>query len=149
MNGLVSEVVEQMSLVASYSGIQISNDWACNKKLMVRSNRDRIEQVLIALLDNAIKFATDEGIIQVQTQISKDGTRAEIAVKNTGHIPQEHLPHLFERFYKADTSHSDGGTGLGLAIVHEILLHLGETIEAKNEDGLAVFRFSVTLASRV
>lgn len=149
LDGLVSEVVEQMSLVASYSGIQISNDWACNKKLMVRSNRDRIEQVLIALLDNAIKFATDEGVIQVQTKISKDGTRAEIAVKNTGHIPQEHLPHLFERFYKADTSHSDGGTGLGLAIVHEILLHLGETIEAKNEDGLAVFRFSVTLASRV
>ena len=61
-------------------------------------------------------------------------------------IPAEDLPHLFERFYKADTSHTDGGTGLGLAIVHEVLTHLGEAIEAQNEGEFAVFRFTVALS---
>ena len=69
-----------------------------------------------------------------------------VSVKNTGHIPEEHLPHLFERFYKADVSHTDSGTGLGLAIVHEILTHLGESIEAANEENFAVFRFTVSLS---
>lgn len=145
LDGVVSEVVEQMSLVASYSGIRIENSWNCKAPLNVHSNRDRIEQVLIALVDNAIKFSTDEGVIILDTRLSKDKKRAEISVKNTGHISEEHLPHLFERFYKADTSHSDGGTGLGLAIVHEILAHLGESIEVKNEEGYAVFRFTVSL----
>ena len=145
LDGVVSEVVEQMGLVASYSGIRILNEWHCNSQLLALSNRDRIEQVLIALIDNAIKFAADEGVIILDTRLSRDGKRAEISVKNTGHIQEEHLPHLFERFYKADTSHSDGGTGLGLAIVHEILAHLGETIEARNEEEFAVFRFTVLL----
>ncbi|MEN6564243.1 MAG: ATP-binding protein [Christensenella sp.] len=145
LDGVVAEVVEQMSLVASYSGIRIVNNWNCKSPLNVNSNRDRIEQVLIALLDNAIKFALDESVIVVETRLPKGGRFAEISVRNSGHIPEEHLPHLFERFYKADTSHSDGGTGLGLAIVHEILSHLGESIEARNEEGFAVFRFTVAL----
>lgn len=145
LDGVVADVAEQMSLVASYSGIRIANEWRCKTPLKVFSNRDRIEQVLIALLDNAIKFAADEGVIILDTSLSKDGKRAVISVKNTGHLPEEHLPHLFERFYKADTSHSDGGTGLGLAIVKEILTHLGESIEAKNEGDFAVFRFTVAL----
>lgn len=145
LDGVVAEVVEQMSLVAFDSGIRIMNNRNGKTPLSVFSNRDRIEQVLIALIDNAIKFSSDEGTIRIETRISPSGTRAEVAVKNTGHIPEEHLPHLFERFYKADTSHSDGGTGLGLAIVHEILSHLGESIEAKNEAEYAVFRFTVSL----
>lgn len=145
LDGVVAEVVEQMSLVASYSGIQITNSWHCKAPLSVCSNRDRIEQVLIALLDNAIKFAADEGAIILDTRLAKNGKHAVVSVKNTGHLPEEHLPHLFERFYKADTSHSDGGTGLGLAIVREILTHLGESVEAKNEGEFAVFRFTVAL----
>lgn len=109
------------------------------------SNRDRIEQVLIALVDNAIKFASDDGTITLDVAKTADGRRAEVSVKNTGHIDEAHLPHLFERFYKADAAHSDGGTGLGLAIVHEVLTHLGETIEATNEGENAVFRFTIAL----
>ena len=146
LDGVIGEVLEKTSLVASYSGIRINERWSCEKPLSVYSNSDRIEQVLIALVDNAIKFASDDGSILLD--VSKDGAanRAIVSVMNTGHIPQEHLPHLFERFYKADISHSDGGTGLGLAIVQEILSHLGETIEAANEGEYAVFRFTVSLA---
>jgi two-component system sensor histidine kinase ResE len=147
LDDVISEVVEQTSLVASYSGIKITERWNCDKPLQVFSNSDRIEQTLIALIDNAIKFASDDGQIILDVTKSEDNTRAIVSVMNTGHIPAQHLPHLFERFYKADTAHTDGGTGLGLSIVHEILTHLGETIEAKNEGEYAVFRFTVALRS--
>lgn len=145
LDGVVEEVTEQMRLVASYSGIRIQADWHCDRPLTVRSNRDRIEQVMIALVDNAIKFASDDGTIILDVSLSGDGRQAVIAVKNTGHIDEKHLPHLFERFYKADAAHSDGGTGLGLAIVQEVLAHLGESIEAVNEGDNAVFRFTIGL----
>jgi len=146
LDGVISEVVEQTSLVASYSGIRIQERWNCEKPLLVRSNSDRIEQVLIALIDNAIKFASDDGVIILDVRKTEGNSHALISVMNTGHIPEQHLPHLFERFYKADISHTDSGTGLGLAIVHEILTHLGESIEAVNEGEFAVFRFTVALA---
>ena len=149
LDGVISEVMEQTGLVASYSGIQLSERWHCEKPLMVYSNSDRIEQALIALIDNAIKFASDEGQIILDVKKSEDGARAIVSVMNTGHIPEEHLPHLFERFYKADLAHSDGGTGLGLAIVREILTHLGESIEAANEGAYAVFRFTVAINKQV
>jgi len=142
-DGVVSEVTEQMGLIASYSGIRIVTEWNCERPVTVNSNRDRIEQVLIALVDNAIKFASDDGTITLEFSMSENGEKVIVAVKNTGHIGEADIAHLFERFYKADASHSDGGTGLGLAIVHEILTHLGETVEAKNEDGNAVFRFTI------
>ena len=149
LDGMISEVLEQMRLAASYSGIPIEERWECEKPLLVHSNSDRIEQALIALIDNAIKFASDDGKIILNVQLSADQTHAIVAVMNTGHIPEEHVPHLFERFYKADTAHSNNGTGLGLAIVQEILFHLGETIEATNEGEFAVFRFSVALSDQV
>ena len=149
LDGVISAVVEQTSLVASYSGIQVTERWNCEKPLLVHANSDRIEQVLIALIDNAIKFAADDGVIILDVKKSEDNARAIVSVMNTGHISEQHLPHLFERFYKADMAHSDGGTGLGLAIVHEILSHLGEGIEAANEGEYAVFRFTVALSDQV
>ena len=146
LDGLIDEVVEQTRLTASYSGIQVLEQWETEKPVLVRSNIDRIEQVLVALVDNAIKFALDDGSIILQIKRDDAAGKAIVSVKNTGHIPDEHLPHLFERFYKADTAHSDGGTGLGLAIVQEILSHLGETVTAENDGDFAVFRFTVTLA---
>lgn len=143
LDGVISEVTEQMGLVASYSGIKIVTKWDCARPVRVYSNRDRIEQVMIALIDNAIKFASDDGTVTLEISKPEVGEKAVVAVKNTGHIGEADISHLFERFYKADASHSDGGTGLGLAIVHEILTHLGETIEAKNEEENAVFRFTI------
>lgn len=146
LGDVIDEVTGQMALVASYSGIRVSARWRCPRPLNVLSNRDRIEQVLIALVDNAIKFASDDGSITLDVSTNAEGTRAVVAVANTGHIQEAHLPHIFERFYKADVSHSDSGTGLGLAIVHEVLTHLGESIEAKNEGDNAVFRFTIKIS---
>ena len=149
LDGVISAVVEQTSLIASYSGIRVTERWNCEKPLLVHSNSDRIEQVLIALIDNAIKFAADEGEIILDVKKTEDNTRAIVSVMNTGHIPEQHLPHLFERFYKADMAHADSGTGLGLAIVHEILSQLGEAIEAQNDGEFAAFCFTVALSDQV
>lgn len=140
LRDLMLETTERLRVSASYSGIDLaySDDPTLPDAL---SNRDRIEQVLIALIDNAIKYADDDGTVTVSTQV---GERIAVRVANTGHIAEKDLPHLFERFYKADAAHSEGGTGLGLAIAYEVMQQLGETIEAANVGGEAVFTFSVT-----
>ncbi len=81
LDGVVAETTEQMELIASYSGIRIRTQWNCEKPLCVLSNRDRIEQVLIALVDNAIKFASDDGTITLDVAKTADGRRAEFSVK--------------------------------------------------------------------
>ena len=139
---LLQETVERMRTVASYSDIAVELDLPQGLDPTVCSNRDRIEQVLVALIDNAIKFASDDGKIIVTA--AQEDDRVLVTVRNTGHIGSTDLPHLFERFYKADASHSDGGTGLGLAIVQEVLTLLGERIEARNEGEYVAFCFTVS-----
>ncbi len=147
LNALLCEVVERMRIVASYSDISLTLVTGLSDTAEAVSNRDRIEQALVALIDNAIKFSSDDGRITIHEDTDADDpSRIWISVRNTGHIAENDLPHLFERFYKADTSHSDGGTGLGLAIVREVLTLLGERVEAYNEGGEVVFRFSVRMA---
>jgi two-component system sensor histidine kinase ResE len=100
-----------------------------------------VEQVLVALLDNAVKYASDDG--RVTLSAKRENGVLIISVCNTGGIAEEHLPHLFERFYKADTAHAEQGTGLGLAIAREIMLLLGERIWAENSGGEACFCFTL------
>ena len=140
LTALLREVTERTSVIASYSGIGLCLE-PVEDGLWVNSNRDRIEQVLVALLDNAIKYSPDEGTVRVQAETS--GNRILVSVFNTGRIDEKDLPHLFERFYKADASHHGGGTGLGLAIVREVLVQLGEKIWAENDGNETVFRFTL------
>ncbi|GHU68904.1 hypothetical protein FACS1894184_11920 [Clostridia bacterium] len=119
-------------------------------------NPDRIEQVLIALLDNSVKFTPEGGVVTVSAvAVGSDAAHnvgvngadgiIEISVENTGPcIAPEDLAHVFERFYKADKAHAGQGTGLGLAIARELLARLGETIRAENLPETGV-RFTFTL----
>lgn len=141
---LIRDVAEQMELTASYSNIRVEYDLNGVSELPVFSNRDRIEQVLVALVDNGIKYATDDGRVKIDA-VGEDGY-AVVSVRNTGRINEKDIVHLFERFYKADVSHSSGGTGLGLAITREVLHLLGESIEAANDGDDAVFRFTLKKA---
>ncbi|GHU57699.1 hypothetical protein FACS1894133_1080 [Clostridia bacterium] len=112
-------------------------------------NADRVEQVLVVLTDNAIQHTPDGG--RVFMEISDiAGTHCEISVTNTGsHIDEEHLPFIFDRFYKADKAHTNGGSGLGLSIAREIMLLLGGSINADNltVDGSEAVRFVIKLNS--
>lgn len=112
----------------------------------VLGNPDRTEQVLVTLLDNAMKYTPEDGQITLSAQVV-DG-HLEISVRDTGiGISPEDLPHVFERFYKADKAHQTKGTGLGLAIAREILKQLGERIWVESEPGQgSVFTFTLHIA---
>jgi len=107
-------------------------------------NPDRTEQVLVALLNNAFTYTPEGSTIILRAEPMDDHLR--VTVEDNGHgIAEEDLPHIFDRFYKADKSHSGtDGTGLGLAIARELMERLGETITVTNcKAGGA--RFSFTL----
>ena len=139
LSDVLKTVCERMSITADYSDITLSSEF--EPEMIVFSNEDRIEQVTVSLIDNAIKYCTDGGSVSVTAKDAGDHVR--VTVRNTGHIAEEDLPHLFERFYKADKSHREQGTGLGLAIVNEVMILLDEKVEAVNEDGAVAFSYTV------
>jgi signal transduction histidine kinase len=95
----------------------------------VRADRDRLVQILVNLVDNAVKFTTEGGSVSIEAGPGPAG-RVEIRVRDTGvGIPSTDLPRITERFYRVDKTRSRevGGTGLGLAIVkHLVQAHGGE-----------------------
>ncbi len=137
---LLMELSERFEAAAGDSGLTFWLELP-EGELQAYSNEDRVEQVLVALLDNAIKYSADEGRVTLRAEHASDGL--VLSVCNTGHIPEEHLSHLFERFYKADTAHAEQGTGLGLAIASEIMSLMGERIWAENREGEACFYFTL------
>jgi two-component system phosphate regulon sensor histidine kinase PhoR len=115
----------------------------------VRADRDRLSQILINLLDNAVKFTPVGGRVTVTAAVR--GEMVEVRVTDTGvGIPSHDLPRITERFYRVDKARSRelGGTGLGLAIVkHLVQAHDGELrIESEPNRGTTV-RFTLPVAS--
>lgn len=109
------------------------------KKLSVHADRDRIKQVLVNLIDNAIKFNKERGNITI-TALPAVKDMIKITIIDTGQgIPQKDLPRIFERFYRVDKARSRelGGTGLGLSIVKHIIEgHHGQVgVESAEEIG--------------
>ncbi len=113
------------------------------------ADRERIHQVLFNLLDNAVRFTPPGGRVTVSAQAA--GTTVRVRVEDTGvGIPPEHLPRLFERFYRADAARArgDGGTGIGLAICRSVVEAHGGRIWAESEPGRgSVFTFELPAAA--
>ena len=112
--------------------------------LSLSGEPDSLERLVMILLDNAVKYAGEQG--RVDVALSRRQERAVLSVRNTGEpIPPEHLEHLFERFYRVDGSRSrkEGGYGLGLAIAHTIAQsHRGQIeVRSSREEGTV---FTVT-----
>jgi len=114
--------------------------------IMTRGDSDAITQVVYNLIDNAIKFSVPGGVIGLE--LWKQGSRAYVSVENRGEmIPDDELPHIFDRFQKADKSRSADreGVGLGLYIVKTILDNHNEDIFVTSEDGATRFMFTLTI----
>ena len=110
---------------------------------MVRADSDRIEQVVINLLDNAIKFTPEGGKISLESAV-KDGL-AEVTVRDNGTgIAPEDRDKIFDRFFTADRAHTAGkGTGLGLSICKRIMEMHGQSIRLLDTEEGAAFRFTL------
>ena len=110
---------------------------------LVHADSDRIEQVVINLLDNAIKFTPEGGRISFETDV-RDGI-AEITVRDSGSgIAQEDRDKVFDRFFTADRAHTAGkGTGLGLSICKRIMEMHGQDIRLLDTEEGAAFRFTL------
>lgn len=144
---LLNPSVERMRLQAVRAGITLEMD--CPDDLPdVSADPDRIEQVMINLLHNAVKFTPPGGSIRVSVKPEKE--RVVVEVHDTGvGISDEDLPRIFERFYKADRARSAAGTGLGLSIVKHIIEAHGGTIWVESLLGKgSSFFFSLPLAGK-
>jgi two-component system phosphate regulon sensor histidine kinase PhoR len=113
----------------------------------VLADQARLEQVLINLVDNGVKYTPAGGAVTIDVQ--DDGDHVRITVRDSGPgIPVDSIPRLFERFYRVDAGRSreEGGTGLGLAIVkHIVQLHGGTVTAGNNSPGPgACFSFTLT-----
>ncbi|MBB6218285.1 two-component system sensor histidine kinase ResE [Anaerosolibacter carboniphilus] len=148
INELMTNVADRYAVLAGEKGIEFSFS-ALPEDVMINSNMDLVEQVLIILLDNAIKYTSSQGNILLD--VSSDDNIVKIFVSDTGiGISPSDLPHIFERFYKVDKAHATQGTGLGLAIAFEIIQRLGEEIyvESQLEKG-STFTFTLSRNSGV
>ncbi|MBC7318409.1 HAMP domain-containing protein [Candidatus Bipolaricaulota bacterium] len=136
---LVEGVVEAVRPVAKEEGVEVVLSREPN--LWVSVDPRRIRQVLGNLLSNALRYSPPGSTITVSAR--RQGNEIWVSVQDQGPgIPEEDLPHIFERFYKADKSRAEGGTGLGLAIAKEIVAAHGGRIWAENSGG-ARFTFAI------
>lgn len=129
---LVDEVAEQLIPKAVEKGLELI---ASNPRHWVRADRNRMRQVLVNLVDNAIAYS-DEGTVRCRFRKHLDKIRIEVVDTGRG-IPEDHLEHIFERFYRVDPDRSrkSGGTGLGLSIVKQILHAHGEAVHVESTAG--------------
>jgi two-component system OmpR family sensor kinase len=117
----------------------------CNDPTVVWGDRDRLGQMLWNLVENALRYTDPGG--SVTLGLHNHGPVAELTVADTGvGIPAEHLPHIFERFYRVDgaRSHRHGSTGLGLAIVKQVAETHGGQVRVRSEPGAGT-TFTVAL----
>lgn len=117
---LIRDLIHELHIRAEQQQVELHT--SIPDEAYVYGDRERISQVLVNLVENAIKYNVANG--RVDIALTQQGDRWNIAVRDSGiGIPEEHLPRIFERFYRVDKDRSRavGGTGLGLAIVKHIL----------------------------
>jgi two-component system phosphate regulon sensor histidine kinase PhoR len=143
---LIRDVVEYMELKAKENNAAIRVSLLSNQNYAVKADIKRTRQVLINLVDNAIKYGNqDDGKVVISVYDFHDYFLVEISDNGIG-IPEEYLFRVFERFFRTDQARSrqKGGSGLGLAIVKHIIEAHNQKISVRNNpDGGSTFSFSV------
>lgn len=137
---LLAQSGQRFGGMAEQAGIALRVETPAGVPLPVMGDRERLEQVLGNLVENALRYTSPGGRIDLVGGLVKaaERTSVRITVRDTGRgIPPEDLPRIFERFYQADKSRvaGSGGAGLGLAIVKELVERHGGTIRAESTQG--------------
>ena len=144
LDEVVSEVSELFEFVAQDKSITVTT--AVPSNLIVRADRNRLRQVLVNLLDNAIKYTPSGGRVEISAK--SGGDEVVITVKDTGEgIPTEEVPRIWERLYRGDKSRSQRGLGLGLSLVRAIINAHGGGIEVQSTVGKGS-NFTIHLPNR-
>lgn len=141
---LTAATVEQMRLLAEDRSIALRCE--TDGEVAIEGDPARIKQVIVNLVDNAIKYTPDDG--EVMVSVRTENGRAVLLVEDNGvGIPTEAQPHVFERFYRADKARSRhmGGAGLGLAIVKSIVAAHSGHVDVESDEGRGS-RFRVSLS---
>ncbi len=140
----VQELFDILEMKAKKRSVSLSMDNQSNINF-VEADKDKIAQVLINLIENSIKYGKDGGHTRVRFFEMGENILIEVA-DDGGGIPSDHLPRLFERFYRVDKSRSrsEGGTGLGLSIVKHIIEAHRQTINVRSTENVGT-TFSFTL----
>lgn len=144
MGDIIGPAFDRLSIQADRAGLSLSLDLPPDLP-DVLADANRMQQVVVNLMHNAIKFTSQGG--QVLVKAWRNGNVVEVIVQDTGKgIPAADLPRIFERFYKVDRSRSGGGTGLGLAIARHMVEAHGGKIWAESMVGKgSTFHFTIPI----
>lgn len=149
IQSLISEAFESVSLKAQQKRIQFYFKKGCEAPVYVEADKEKTRQVLINLIDNAIKYGKQEGTIEASVyNLDERNILVEISDDGMG-IAEDHLNRIFERFYRTDygRSRNIGGTGLGLAICKHIVEAQGHSIHVRSKPEVgSTFGFTLTKA---
>jgi signal transduction histidine kinase len=138
LGGLAAETIDQMRLMADEKSISMK--FKPSDVAFAAGDRDRLKQLLVNLLDNAIKYTLPGGSISVSVAIAEDNVVLTVADSGIG-IDPENFKQIFERFFRVATDRGELGAGLGLAIVRAICIAHGGTVTAEGAPGAgSVFR---------
>jgi two-component system phosphate regulon sensor histidine kinase PhoR len=138
LQDVVKEVFEMMYGKAAQKNIKCSLKKGTESGITVFADKEKIRQVLINLVDNAIKYGEENGTVQASIYAT-DGKRVLVEITDDGAgIAEEHLSRIFERFYRTDVARSRkvGGSGLGLAICKHIVEAHGQSMHVRSKPGV-------------
>jgi heavy metal sensor kinase len=138
---LVKDLVEQFQIPAEVHGITLTQ--SCSQRVLCEVDRTQMERVVTNLLSNAIKYTAADGWVKVCAESLQSHVRLTVEDSGVG-IPQDHLPHIFDRFYRVPDPNPEKGLGLGLSFVATIVKAHGGEIRVHSRVGHGS-RFEVTL----
>jgi signal transduction histidine kinase len=148
LDTIATSVIERFEKTKSGKRVKLKG----NKSYNVVANKSNIEELLTILLDNALKYSPEDSQVKVTLIGRRQMAGFEVTNEGKG-IPSEALPHIFDRFYRADTSRTGGekkGYGLGLSLAKKIVeLHNGELSVSSGQGHLTTFRVLLPNFSKV
>ncbi|MGH0430788.1 ATP-binding protein [Bacillus hominis] len=143
VQSFLTRITEKVNAMFEEKHIKVS--FACPPSLLVKLDEQRFEQVVVNILNNAYRHSKEHSSINIS--VTEESKRISIKIEDEGEgIPQEDLPHIFDRFYRVDKARTraTGGTGLGLSIVKEIVeLHGGNITVTSDVDRGSCFTISL------